>query len=304
MKRLVVGTLLLLLAAVVAAAIFFWRAPVEATALTGRVALRWAGLARAAVDTARGPIVYFRGGTGPVLIFLHGANDQAGTWARVAPAFVSRHHVVVADLAGHGDSAPASGTLTLADLVDGVRAVVAAERGPGRVVLIGNSLGAFLALVHASRHPDEVAAVVAVNGAIMRGGNAEAARLLLPRTREEARTVMDLLTSPRSPRVPAFVLDDLVRRAPTSPLARLLAEPPETVEAWLLDDRLSEIATPVTLVWGADDRLIPLEYAEQARARLRQARLEVIPDCGHVPQRECAPALVAVLQRVLPSLAP
>jgi pimeloyl-ACP methyl ester carboxylesterase len=275
-----------------------WRAPMRTAEIAGRLALRAAGFEAARAEARRGPVHYFRGGSGPLLVLVHGANDQAGTWARVAPAFTATHRVVIPDLAGHGDSAPADGPLLMADLVDGLEAVLRAEGG-GRVVLAGNSLGGFLSLVHADRHPADVAKVVAINGAIMRGGNEEAARLLLPQTRNDARRVMEALVSPRSPRVPDFVLDDLVSRAPRSPLSRLTSSPQSTIEEWLLDDRLAGIRTPVALIWGADDRLIPVRYAEQAQRRLPNATLEVIPACGHVPQRECPAALLPHLQAAI-----
>jgi pimeloyl-ACP methyl ester carboxylesterase len=276
-----------------------WRAPMWAATVAGRALLRWNGFERVSVATSKGPLVYFRAGTGPVAVFLHGVNDQAGTWARVAPHFTSTHHVVVADLAGHGESAPQAGALSMADLVEGVNAVVAAERGGQRVVLVGNSLGGFLSLIHAHEHPEQVARVVAVNGAVMRGGNMEAARLLLPQTRNDARRLMRALMSRSTPEMPDFVLDDFLRRTPTSPLARLAGGSQAEIDRWLLDDRLSSIQTPVTLIWGQDDGLIPLAYAEQAMRRLPHVSLEVIPSCGHMPQRECPAALVPRLRAIL-----
>ena len=50
--------------------------------------------------------------------------------------------------------------------------------------------------------------------------------------------------------------------------------------------RLSELRLPVLLVHGEHDPLVPLQAARQAQARLPDARLEVIPGCGHWPQRE------------------
>lgn len=297
--RLLVRLLLLVLLAGIGLAVFVWRAPFAAGVIAGRTTLRLSGFETATVDARRGPVSYFRAGQGTPLIFLHGANDQAGTWARIAPAFTSGHRVIVADLAGHGDAAPAEGPLELGDLVDGVRAVVEAERQGGRVAIVGNSLGGFLALVHALNHPDQVALVVAVNGAVFRGGNQQAAGMLLPKTRAEARRVLEALMSPTSPRVPDFVLDDLLRRTPTTPLARLMASPPASMQQWLIDDRLGEVRTPVALVWGADDRLIPLDYAEQARRNLPNATLQTIADCGHVPQRECPARLLPVLQAAI-----
>ncbi len=284
-----------------AAGVAVWLAPMRAAEIAGRYALRASGFEATWTDAPRGPVRYFRGGAGPVLVLVHGANDQAGTWARVAPTLAATHRVVIPDLAAHGESAPADGPLTIADLVAGLASVLRAESAGRPVVLVGNSLGGFLALIHAHRHPADVRLVVAVNGAIMRGGNTEAAAMLLPRTRNDARRVMDALVSPKAPRVPDFVLDDFVSRAPASPLSRLANAPLSTFEEWLLDDKLDEIATPVVLIWGADDRLIPLAYAEQARARLPHATLHTIADCGHVPQRECPAALLPLLEAAIQS---
>lgn len=301
-RPLVRAVLALLTAGVVIVAalgVFVWRAPLAALAVAGRATLRLSGFERVTVAAPAGPIAYFRKGSGPMLLFIHGANDQAGTWARIAPALAADHHVVVVDLAGHGDSAPADGPLRAGDLMAGIRAVVETERGSGKATLIGNSLGGWLALVHAFEHPDQVAHAVLVNGAIHRDDRSGAAVTLLPKTREDARHTMSVLMARNSPGVPDFVLDDLVRRAPTSPLARLLAQPESDVASFLIDERLGELRVPVTLIWGEDDRLLSIDYARSAAARIPGARLEVLQACGHIPQRECAGALLTRLRESL-----
>ncbi len=263
---------------------------------------RWrlpvAGMERQEVSGPRGPLVYWRGGTGPYVFFLHGANDQAGTWVRVIRPLLGSHRVVLADLAGHGGSGPANGPLSVKDLVDGVESLVAAEAKDGRVTLVGNSLGGWLAIIYADRHPDRVLHVVLVNGAAIRGDGSEAKVNLLPKTREEARAAIEATTSPASPPLPSFVLDDLVRRAPGSPLARLMAAPPPP-EEYFVDARLGDFRTPVSLVWGEDDRVLPLSYATKVAGTLPVSRLARIPKCGHIPQRECADAMRKVLEIVL-----
>ncbi len=233
------------------------------------------------------------------MVFLHGANDQSGGWARIAPEFTATHRVVVADLAGHGDSEPEQGRLSLRQLVDGVAAVVQAEGKGEPVTIVGNSLGGFLALVQASRNPGTVAHAIIVNGAVDRGDGMHAAVTLVPKTREEARQAMDALTSPKTPRVPGFVLDDLARRSATSPLSRLMPSLSSELGEFLLDDMLDRITIPVTLLWGADDRVLSVAYAQRAAEKLPNARLVTMPDCGHVPQRECAPQLLALMREAL-----
>jgi pimeloyl-ACP methyl ester carboxylesterase len=299
LTRVLVALALVTGLACVLAGVTVWRFPLASLAWAGRSALRWSGFEKTQVATRFGHAVYFRAGRGTPLVFIHGVNDQAGTWARVAPSFTSDHRVIVVDLAGHGESDPRQGPLPMRDLIDGLSAVVDAEARDERVTLVGNSLGGFLALAHAVNHPGRVRQAILVNGAVDRGDNMRAAVILLPTSRDEARRTMAALMSPRSPRMPEFVLDDLVRRAPTSPLARLMAQPERAFDEFLIDDRLDRVRLPVTMIWGEDDRLLSVSYARQAAARLPDARLETLRDCGHMPQRECPGALLARLREAL-----
>jgi 3-oxoadipate enol-lactonase len=292
---LVVVLVLLALGAVAA----FWRYPIATLVAQERWALRRAGFERASVAAQAGPVTYFRAGSGPLVVLIHGANDTAGSWSRVAGGLAARHRVVVPDLPGHGASAPASGPLAVGDLLGGLEAVLLAEAGGQPAALVGNSLGGFLGLVLATRHADLVARVVLVNGAALREEHPEAAALLLPRTREEARKAFAAILAPSAAPVPGFVLDDLVRRAPRSPLARLMAAPAATVDAHALEGRLASLGVPVALIWGEADRILPPDYARRVQAAIPGSRLTMLPDCGHVPQRECPGPLAAALDVAL-----
>ena len=262
-----------------------------------RLRLRAGGMERRAVSGPRGPLVYWAGGAGPPVFFLHGANDQAGTWVRVISPLRRHHRLVLLDLAGHGASAPGSGALSVKDLMDGVEAVVAAEYRNDRVTLVGNSLGGWLALLYADRHPDRVRQVVLVNGAAIRDEASGRRVNLLPRTRQEAGAALQATMSPASPPVPGFVMDDLIRRAPGSPLARLMASP--AADDLLIDARIGSLRMPVTLIWGEDDQVLPLAYARKVAAALPLAELVLLPQCGHIPQRECPDRLRPELERAL-----
>ncbi|WP_316412348.1 alpha/beta fold hydrolase [Mesoterricola silvestris] len=262
-----------------------------------RRGLKRLGLARVVVPSPSGPQVAFLGGTGPLLVLIHGAGDHAGTWAKVAPALLRDHALLIPDLAGHGESAPGEGPIDTAAIVEGLEAVLQ-DLGRGRrATLVGNSLGAWMALVLARRQPALVEKVVAVNGGPLAGSGAPVN--LLPATREEARRTMAQLRDPSSPPIPDAVLDDMIRGAGTGSLARF-AGTAATMGPWLLTEaQLADLQVPVRMVWGASDALMPLDYARRMGAALPDSRLFPVERCGHVPQSEAPARFLEALAKAL-----
>src|SRR5674476_863972 len=125
----------------------------------------------------------FSGGGGAPVVLVHGAGDQAGGWAKVAPRLAKSFAVVVVDLAGHGESAPASGSIPFATLLAGFDGAMK-EIPQGKVTLVGNSLGAWVATLWAKDHPDRVQHLVLVNGGPLLGDRPDLT--LHPKNRAEA----------------------------------------------------------------------------------------------------------------------
>ena len=59
-----------------------------------------------------------------------------------------------------------------------------------------------------------------------------------------------------------------------------------------LDARLKDVAADTVVIWGAGDRVLPASFAGRFGRGIKGARVEMIPDCGHLPQQEC-PAVVS-----------
>jgi pimeloyl-ACP methyl ester carboxylesterase len=227
-------------------------------------------------------------------VLVHGANDQAGLWRRTIEALKTDHKVVALDLPGHGESAPATGPLDFETLKGGIKAVIDKECPDGKVVVVGNSLGGWLAMLWALDNPGRTAGVVLENA----GGVAIDYKgpSLLPKNRDEARAVTAAVLGPSVPSVPGYVLDDLVERAPTSQVARLATV---DVKPYLLDEKLRSVTFPVALVWGKDDGIATIEYAEHYKSLIPNATLTSIPDCGHIPHNQCADAFNAKLKEAI-----
>jgi pimeloyl-ACP methyl ester carboxylesterase len=230
-------------------------------------------------------------------VLLHGAGDNAGTWFRVAPELVKHHTLIIPDLAGHGNSAPRTGPIEVGQIVAGLNAVLDRLAPGERVTLVGNSLGAWVAMLLAYHSPNRVAICICIDGGAIKGSNVHAR--VLPRTRAEARESVAQTRDPASQPVPDFVLDDIVRQARAGSLGRFAATA-ATMEAYVLDDaQVRELQVPVHLIWGTSDRLVPLDYAHRMLADLPHAKLYTLDHCGHVPQIECPATLTSALNKVL-----
>jgi len=273
-----------------------WRRPLAALAWYERSSLSRAGLTQKFQDAPTGRLSVWEGGSGQDLLLLHGAGDQAGAWSGVVPDLVARYHVLAPDLPGHGASSPLAGPLTIGMMLSAVESVLN-PRPPGSgTIIVGHSLGAWVAMLVAHSHQELTARLILIDGGALRGEREDLS--LMPGSRNEARRLVAALRDPGSPPIPDFVLDDVMREARSGAIGRLAASA-QDMNRYLLDGRLSEIHVPVDMLWGGSDQLMPAGYAKKMEAQLPAARLRVLPKCGHVPMRECPESFRRALDEVL-----
>jgi pimeloyl-ACP methyl ester carboxylesterase len=273
-----------------------WKRPLTVDAWMSRIALRSAGLSATELSSPSGRMTVWEGGAGPAMVLLHGAGDQAGAWARIIRPLTEQYRVVIPDLPGHWKSEPREGALAIDQVLAGVESVME-QCCPGEaVILVGNSMGGWLAFLYAVEHPDRVARIVAVNGGPLR--EEDPAVSIYPADRDEARETMRGLMGPNSQMPPDFVLDDVVRHARVGPAARI-AQTADQMDQYLLDGRLDEVSVPVEIVWGDADGLLTMDYARRMAEGLPAARITAVKGCGHVPQRECPDRLIRAMTEAL-----
>jgi pimeloyl-ACP methyl ester carboxylesterase len=286
----------LLVIAIIASAWMVWKRPLEVDAMVSRMALGRLGFEKVRIPSPDGHMTVWIGGEGPTMMLLHGAGDQAGAWARMVGPLLDDYRVVIPDLPGHWKSDPRKGPLGVDQILRGVEVVMDSACAGEEVILVGNSLGAWIAMLYAHDYPSRVPRLVAINAGAIRQENP--AVNLFPTTREEARETMKGLMGPATLPLPDFVLDDVIRHAREGPAGRL-AQTADRMDKYLLDGRLDEIVVPVELVWGDSDQLFTLDYAQRLLDGLPRARLHVVKGCGHVPQRECPDKTLEAIQSAL-----
>ena len=93
------------------------------------------------------------------LVFVHGGGAHAHWWTHVAATFAPTFRVLALDLSGHGDSGQ-RGRYSLEQWTEEVVAVAAAGGIRGTPVVIGHSMGGFVTIATAARHPDAVSGAI------------------------------------------------------------------------------------------------------------------------------------------------
>lgn len=232
---------------------------------------------------------------GPALIMIHGFGSSLHTWDDWAAALSDRYRVVRFDLPGSGLSPPdPTGRYDDARAFELLLGLMA-RLGIGEAAIIGNSVGGRIAWSFASAHPDRVSRLVLVapdgfasvgfeyGEAPEIGAVTHAMRLILPRFLVK----MNLDQSYSDPgKLEADVVTRYyaLLRAPGARLALI-----QRMEQTILTDplpRLRALQMPVLLLWGEDDRLIPLSNAQDYLGALPDAQLTALPGVGHLPQEE------------------
>ncbi len=263
-----------------------------------RAALERAGLRAETIEAPRGPLRVYAGGRGPTVVLVHGTAGQAGDWYRIVPALAARFTLLVPDLPGHGESAPAEGPLPVADLAAGLGALVDAKSPGAKVTLVGNSLGGWASLLYASSHPERVERVVGISSS---GIFAPLPVSLRPKDRDEARALALAVRGPSAPQPSDAELDALVAASTSAAAA---AGPAARVFAGLraedfLERRAAELRVPVDLLWGEEDGLLVPDYGRRLASLLPDARFRPLPRCGHMPQVWCPETLLSALLEAL-----
>lgn len=261
-----------------------------------------------------------RSGSGvPILLVHGGGSDHAGiSWFRLIEPLSRGRQVLAPDLAGFGGTEGVPVTGTAAGMADQLRLLVD-ELGTGPVVVCGVSMGGEVAAQFALRHPGMCAALVAIapGGFVERFRSAAMHRLAWWGTRIPDPVLRPLAAFAnrftrslvgrmvRDPAtLPAEVVDEMVREArrPRSGMAygayNKQAIGRNGMRNFLIP-AVAEVSVPALFFHGADDPLVPPEGSRLAVEVMPDARLFLVPNCGHWAQLEAHDQFVAELGELL-----
>lgn len=262
---------------------------------------------------------FLQKGTGDdTVVYLHGWMSGSGTWRGVMERSSGPYRLLAPDLPGFGGTPPPR---RFAFSVPDYAAAVADWLGTlavGKVTLVGWSFGGAVAMWMAAHQPERVSRLVLINSA---GGS--------PDMHLFHRIGGHRLLGAAMWRLPRLVWDYFIRRAASGPKGPLSHMPGWFVEyhraivakrwsrraahsalRWLvrlrregrqalLQSIVRRIRQPTLILWGQNDRGMPLEHARRLQQSIVDARLHVLPNCAHCPPVEATEAVVSALESFL-----
>lgn len=261
--------------------------------------------------TALGDRIHYRDQgkkNGPALVLIHGTSASLHTWEPLISELSDSFRLISFDLPGHG----LTGEFLKRDysrtvMVDSLFELLTQLRVPS-ATLVGNSLGGGIAWQAAVRKSDRVKALIllAPSGAKhntpsesnigFRILSTELGQALMqkitPRVLIEkslTQTVVDpaLITEQMTDRYWHLLTMQGNRRAMVD-----LVHSDRNVEAF---DALSNLMTPTLLVWGEEDRLLPVDMIRQFEEALNVSQSAVLTNIGHLPQEEAVVTLAKLI---------
>lgn len=240
------------------------------------------------------------GDKGPVVIFLHGVGCHVEFWEKNISAFSKKHRVFAVDVIGYGrtDKPEVEYTFELMGnfVLDFMKAMDIEKAS-----LVGNSMGGGISIWVASEAPERVEKVVLVDPVGVGRGLFPVMRLMtLP-------VLGNILTKPGRKGVllqmkscladPSHVDDEFIDRTTVInelpgnqrsflSLLRITANMGGMRKELITDfkERIKKIKSPILIIWGKQDAVLPITDIEAAVQKFDNARFHVMDQAGHCPQ--------------------
>jgi len=227
------------------------------------------------------------------LLLIHGFPLNSTMWSPQIDDLSSFARIIAPDLRGHGNSDAVPGPYTVAKLADDCADLMGHLAVPTPFVVTGLSMGGYIALEFYRRYPESVAGLI-LTATKATADSAEAQANRDAATADVQANGIDGLVNGMMSKVLAqsnfnndeelveFVRDIMMVTSVEGAAGALQAmktRPDST-------PTLAEIDVPVLIIHGDDDQIIPLAEAQAMAKQIKNAKLVVIEDAGHLPNLE------------------
>jgi pimeloyl-ACP methyl ester carboxylesterase len=272
-------------------------------------AAAWAWAAGVRVEAQPGPagkdvtvlgfkLHYLEAGRGAPIVLLHGLGGDGSRWRPNIEPLARDFHVFALDQIGFGQSDKPLANYHTGMLAEFLVGFLKAVNVP-RASLVGNSMGAGVALYTAVHFPGVVDRIVLADGGGFRAASAGPPAAPTPDalrrrqlqnsvTRDETREFFRILFHDKSLVTDTLVDDQLAMRLRSAFTITKMQEAGEKGLGALTEAEVRGVKAPTLVVWGKYDELANPAGADRLERTIPGAKKVIVDNCGHMPQLEKA----------------
>lgn len=243
-------------------------------------------------------------GHGPVLFLLHGSFASLHTWNEWDNLLRNDFRTISLDFPGHGLTGPTRTEYYSTDDYEKLVFQIADKLSIDTFYVAGNSMGGLVAWKMALHRPNRIRKLILLDAAGY--STIEKGKQAVNQQRPLIFTLLqnDLIASALVKITPRFLFDWNLRQVYGNPKKVKSTDVDRFYDLMLrkgnrlatvkrlrqtsldLQDSISTIKVPTLIIWGEDDRWIPVSSAVRFNEEIRDSKLEILQGVGHIPMEE------------------
>ena len=239
-------------------------------------------------------------GEGTPIVFIHGFGGDLNNWQFNQETLAAARPTYALDLPGHGGSTKDLGAAADVGALAGVVLDFMDAKAIRKAHLVGHSLGGAIALDLALNHSDRVASVTVICSAGL-GPEIDMVYIdgfMAAKRRKQLQPVLEMLVADPE-MVSHEMIEDVLKFKRLDGVETALNQIIEGTfaggrQALQLSGRLGELAMPVQVIWGRQDRIIPVRHSDGLSSRVQ---VHVFDDAGHMVHMEKAAEVNQLIER-------
>lgn len=246
------------------------------------------------IDISGLKVNYKISGEGPVILILHGWGGSSDSWIRVLKLVaMAGFKVIVPDFPGFGKSITPPEPWGIEDYTNLISKFTK-DLGLENIFLLGHSFGGRITVKFSTTYPEKIKKIILCDSAGIRPKSDLKAMIIflmakigntifspgpLVRMKDWARNIFYVFLRHK----------DYVKAEGTMR---------ETIKKVFEQDLLPElpkIKIKTLIVWGAEDKMVPLRYGRVFKEKIENSEMEILPKVGHSPHLECPEKLAGII---------
>lgn len=242
---------------------------------------------------------FFKIGSGPALVIIHGVGGHKEDWRAVATEFAATHTVYAVDMLGFGGSSRNCQDLKISTQAAAIQALLAEEQ-VAKAKIVGNSVGGWVAATFAATFPQLTEKLVVIDPAgfaAMFEGPPPVN--LFPDDLAQMKKLLEYVIHSDFAHTEAFAVQALAALDASGEKSIVPVLWPGLVGSDRLEAVLPKIQAPTLVVWGREDKLFPVDLCPYLTGLTPGARSVVIDQASHFVQLDQPAALIAQLKSFL-----